>query len=271
MIERFLYDASVVGASGRITLPFDEIIPIQASLALPESGGFGSANVERFSFRDILSFESAQALVSASYSARGNAYDAVATVTITGLNIMGMVTAARVVARLASSHPADPEKGHSITPLGSYFENLRIAGYPVDADLATDTFTKFDSDAKVRKAYRENQDGFLEEFDTLTLTRRKDVPEDLRQFFPWLGRAGHSIEESHGVVACSLVRGLRGLPRELEPVGHVIRVPGFGIVRLAEFKMTGTDRRVSMLEIDLGSTPVGKLSIGGAQGNGSDW
>ncbi len=271
MIERFQYHSSVVGASGHITQPFNEIIPIQASLALPESGGFGVASVERFRFRGILSFESAEALVAGSYSPRDRTYDAVATVTITGLDLMGMVTADRVVARIASSHAADPDRGHSITPLGSSFENLRIAGYRVEADLATDTFTKFDSDAKVRAAYRQDQDGFREEFDRLTLVRRNDVPERLRQYFPWAGRGGHAIEESHGIVACSLVREISGLPRCLEPVGHVIHVPDFGIVRLAEFKMTGSDRRISMLQVDLGSTPTGTASIGGAQGNGSDW
>lgn len=270
MIERFAYHASVVGASGHITQPFNEIIPIQASLALPESGGFGTADVKRFNFQNILTFESASATVAGSYSTRDNSYDAVATVTITGLSVLGMVTAARTVARMASSHPADPEKGHSITPLGSYFEDLRIAGHPVELDLATDTFTRFDSDEKLRRAYRENEDGFRDEFDRLTLVARGDVPEFLRKYFPCAGR-GRSIEETRGVISCSLVRGIRGLPRSLEPVGHVIYIPGFGIVRLAELKMTSTDRRISMVEIDLGSTPSGKVAIGGAAGNGSDW
>ena len=271
MIERFQYHATATGASGHITLPFNEIIPIQASAALPETGGFGTARAERLNFRGILSFESAEALVAGSYSPKDRSYDAVATVTVTGLDILGMLTADRVVARIASSHPADPENGHSITPLGSYFDNLRIAGYPVELELATDTFAKFDNAAKVRAAYRENDDGFRDEFDKLTLTGRDDVPEFLRRYFPCLGPRAPSIEETHGIISCSLVRRISGLPRGLRPVGHVIHVPGFGIIRLAEFKMTGSDRRISMLEVDLGSTPTGKLSIGGAQGNGSDW
>jgi hypothetical protein len=272
MIERFQYHASAVGASGHITLPFNEIIPVQASIALPESGGFGTARADRLKFHGILSFESAEAVVAGSYSPKDRSYDSVATVTITGLDILGMVTAGRVVARIASSHPADPEKEHSITPLGSYFDDLRIAGRPVELDLATDTFAKFDNARKVRAAYRDNEDGFHDEFDKLTLTGREDVPEGCWKYFPWLGeRTSHAIEEEHGIVSCSLVREIHGLPRGLRPVGHVIPVPGFGIIRLAEFKMTGTDRRISMLEVDLGSTPSGKLSIGGAQGNGSDW
>ena len=115
MIERFRYHAFTTGVSGRITHPFDEIIPVQASLALPETGGFGTVRVDRFDFRGILSFESAQALVAGSFTPRTQSFDSVATVTVTGLNILGMVTADRIVARIASSHPPDPERGHSIT------------------------------------------------------------------------------------------------------------------------------------------------------------
>jgi len=267
MIERFRYHAFTTGVSGHITLPFDEIIPVQASIALPESGGFGTANAGRFSFRDILSFESAQAVVAGSFSPKDNSFDAIGTVTITNLNILGMVTADRIVARIASSHPQDPSQGHSITPLGSYFVNLRIAGHLIDLDLATDTFNRFDNATKVRKAYEENENGFRDEFDRLTLSGRNDVPDHLSKFFPCLRKQPFS----EPVTACSLVREIGGLPRELCPVGHVIRVPGFGIVRLAEFLITDSERSITMLQVDLGSTPAGKGSVGGAAGNGSGY
>ncbi|HVN04957.1 MAG TPA: hypothetical protein VMT86_11100 [Bryobacteraceae bacterium] len=271
MIERFRYHAFTTGVSGHITHPFDEILPIQASIALPESGGFGTARAERFDFHGIFSFESAQAAVAGNFSPKDRSFDAVATVTINGLNILNMVTADRVVARIASSHPEDPALGHSITPLGSYFENLRIAGFRVDLDLATCTFDRLDNATKLRAAYRDNQEGFRDEFDRLTLTGRNDVPAGLRKYFPCLGPQAPRIEESRGVIACSLVREVAGLPKELRPVGHVIRVPGFGIVRLAEFIITDNERSITMLQVDLGSTPSGSGSIGGAAGNGSDY
>lgn len=272
MIERFRYHAFTTGVSGRITHPFDEIIPIQASLALPETGGFGTACADRFDFHGILKFESAQAVVAGSFSPTNRSFDAVATVTVTGLNILGMVTADRIVARIASSHAEDPERGHSITPLGSYFENLRIAGHRVELDLATGTFTRLDTHAKVVDAYREDQDGFRDEFDKLTLTGRDDVPALLRKYFPNAGAGGsRSIEQAHGVIACSLVREIGGLPGELRPVGHVIHVRDFGTIRLAEFKITSSERSITMLQVDLGSSPAGSGQIGGAAGNGSGW
>ena len=39
----FLYHAEAVGASGHITLPYNETIEIQAAAALPMNGGHGTA------------------------------------------------------------------------------------------------------------------------------------------------------------------------------------------------------------------------------------
>lgn len=271
MIERFQYHAFAVGLSGHITVPFDEIIPIQASAALPETGGFGTDCVRSFRFRNILSFSSAETVVAGSFD--GKSHDALATVTIRDLDILGMVTASRMMARIASTHPVDNPGETVITPLGSHFENLRIAGYPVEVDLAVDTFNKFDTAGKVRAAYRENKDRFREEFGRLTLIGRGDeIPERIRCWFPWRHAAEtEEIPENNGIIACSLVREIRGLGSELRPYGHVIHVPGFGTVRLAEFKITQSARRITMLQVDLGSTPKGRISGGGAEGNGSPW
>lgn len=253
MIERFRYHASVMGVSGRITHPFDEVLPAQASLALPQDGGFGRISVNRFCFQGILSFEAAHALVSGSFSERDRTFDTTAMVTIEGLNILNMVTADRVVARIASSHHENPDRGHFITPLGSYIENLRIAGYPVTLDLATDTFHRLHNAGMVREAYARNTDGFGDEFDTL----------------PRLGKSG--VAEPGGVTACSLVRTIEGLPEELQPRGNVIQIRGLGGIRLAEFIMTDSERSITMISVDLGSTPTGSGAVGGASGNGSGY
>jgi hypothetical protein len=272
MIERFQYHAFAVGAAGRIDAPFEEIIPIQASCALPETGGFGTARVDRFQLRDIFSFHAATSVVCGSYSQRDRSFDALATVTIEGMNLLGMVTADRIVARISSRH-WDDGREHSITPLGAYFENLRIAGYLVKLHLATDTFSKFDTFDKVKTAYRENLDDFRDEFNGLSLIgRADDVPEKIRKYLPWCGlTGGKEIPETNGIIACSLVRELEGLGSELTQCGHVIHVPGFGTVRLAELKITTSASRLTMLQVELGSTPTGNVTAGGVESNGSSW
>jgi hypothetical protein len=271
MIERFQYNASAVGAAGRIVVPFDEIIPIQASSALPETGGFGTARVERFQFRDIFSFHAATAVVSGSYT-RNRSFDTLATVSIEGLNLLGMVTADRIVARLSSSYSEDGNE-HSITPVGSYFENLRIAGCPVKLRLATDTFSRFDTFDKVKEAYRENRDGFRGQFNKLTLVGQRDsVPEKIRKYLPWCSlTAGEEIPETHNIIACSLVSEMEGLGPEVKVYGHVIHVPGFGSIRLAELKITKCASRLTMLQMELGSPTTANLTTGGVETNGSPW
>jgi hypothetical protein len=294
MSDRFIYHAFAIGVSGRITAPFDEIIPVQASCALPEGGGFGTSRVEHFHFRNILSFTAAHAVVAGSDSpaetdtfdrltenkeekspqnSKGPSHDAVATVIVEGLDILGIVTADRIVSRIAASHPFDPEQPSSITPIGSYFENLRIAGYKVKLDLALDRFSKFDTSQGVRDAYKDNTNNFRDEFKQMTLIgKAAQIPQGLHKYFPSSGwGSDEKIPENNGIIVCSLVRKLEGLGRELTQCGHTIVVRGFGVIRLAELKITNSARRITMLSIDLGSTPRGSTGVCGAEGNGDGY
>jgi hypothetical protein len=271
-MERFNYHASATGVAGRIEIPFDEIIPIQGSMALPPTGGSGSVRVDEFRFRNILSFSSVTTVVAGSRSERDQTYDALATTTIENFDVLGVVTADRIVARIASVHPEDGGPP-SITPLGSHFDNLRIAGYPVEVDLATDTFTRLDTGHKVRQAYRDDEGGFRREFDALSLLGKNDaIPSRLQSYFPWRReQASNVIPERNGEIHCGLVRGITGLGADIVCHGHTIHVRGFGVVRLAEFRVTDSLRQLTMVQIDLGSTPKGHVSGGGAEGNGSGY
>lgn len=272
MIQRFQYHALAIGFGGEIIQPFREIIPVQASLALPERGGFGSSRVNCFNFRDIISFTSAYSVVAGSYSEGQRTWDTLATSVIEGLDILGVVTAQRIVARIACSYPADGGEP-SITPAGSGFEGLRIAGREPRVDLAVDTFARLSTDNSVRDAYRGNKDGFRDEFRAMAPANRGDkVPERLRAYFPAVeGASADEIPERNGVVECSLVRGISEVGRELSCFGHAIHVKGFGVIRLAEFRVSKFLRRITMLQVDLGSTPVANFSHGTAEGNGTGW
>jgi hypothetical protein len=246
-IERFRYHAETTGLTGRITLPFDQTIPPQASVTLPEAGGFVHAKVDNFNFRDIILFDRAVAFAAGSFSVKEDAFDATAAGTLEGLNILNVITADRVTARIASSHPksgAEPR----ITPTGSSFENLRIAGYKVEVDLAPDLFCEFDT-ASGLKAAAEAGAG------------DKDAAGGVKPLI---------LETlASGEMSCTLVRSIRGLGKEITVRGNVIRIPGFGVIRLAQIFVSPHKRRVSMLQFDLGSTPDGAGQAGGAEGNGT--
>jgi hypothetical protein len=116
-LPRFFFTGHAVGFGGRVTLPFDEQIEAQAATALPVTGGYGSARVENFRFREICSFRSAHSAVSGIYNFQSQSWESLITVTIEGLSILGLVTADRVVGRFTSSHPNPdvkdvPEQGY---------------------------------------------------------------------------------------------------------------------------------------------------------------
>lgn len=129
---KFLYHALASGLSGQITLPFHHTIEVKAPSALPFTGGYSSAREKEFRYEQILSFESAESVTTGSETA--NFYETLATSTIEGLNILNVVTADRVVARLASKYSKD--KGErSVTFTGSHFANLRVAGCPLEVTI----------------------------------------------------------------------------------------------------------------------------------------
>ena len=117
----------------------------------------------------------------------------------------------------------------------------------------------------MREAY-EKDENFRNEFDQLSLTGKgPDIPDTLRKYFPSCGiQKQAAIPERKGIIACSLVRNLvsRGnLPR----YGHIIPLRGFGIVRLAELKMSQGLRRITMLQVELGSMPEGSVMVASAK------
>lgn len=129
MDKAFLYHALATGVSGHIAQPFERLIEVQAPSALPFTGGYSASRVEGFRFEHILSFSSAASVSTGSEST--NSFNTLATATIEGLKIFDVVTADRVVARLASIYSKD-NGARTATFAGSHFVNLRIGGHPVE-------------------------------------------------------------------------------------------------------------------------------------------
>src|SRR5262249_8601519 len=102
--RRFLYKAHAVALAASFTKPQTEFLEAQAACSLPVTGGLSSSRVENFRFRDIVSFRAAQSHASGTYNPQTGAYNTLVTSEIEGFSIMGVVTADRIVARLASKH-----------------------------------------------------------------------------------------------------------------------------------------------------------------------
>src|SRR5215467_9540483 len=102
---QYFYNASAYGLAGEIERPTRCSIPMQAATTLAGSGGRGYQRVERFTAPPFVSFDAAYTEVGGSFDECHNQHTTFAYSVIEGLNIAGMITADRIVARMAIYSP----------------------------------------------------------------------------------------------------------------------------------------------------------------------
>ena len=241
-MERFLFDSEAYALTGRFTVPFDEVIPVQAMATLPMTGGYGSVQVENFDFRHLIRFRRATASVSGSQSRKDRDHHGPlvsrATIEIEDFNVLGMVTAGRIFATVSTSIPYSGEEASLYLQAG--FDDLRIAGQPVNPEIDTDFFNRFP------------------QWSALTAEVSRNAPKGLTL------TGGSSFRND--VLGFTLARGsVRGAK------ASEISIPNFGTISLAELFVTPYSRRISMIRIELGCPEEGRLEIGGTGGNGASW
>jgi hypothetical protein len=135
--EAYLYRGEAFALGGYLTSPFYESIETQAASVLSPTGGYSSAHVEDFRYKEFFSFSRASTQLIGSYNEQGYEFNTLMTATIENLNILNMVTADLVSCRMAIVYKGDPTKAEkpSVNPAGSFFVNLRIGGKPLDPDV----------------------------------------------------------------------------------------------------------------------------------------
>lgn len=232
----FHFHAEGHAFSGEFRHPAWCPITTQASASLPTIGGHASAQVDDFHFQDFVSFKSAHTHISGKHR-HDDTYATHATTTIHGLNILGVVTADLVVCRLTSIHRPKEKEGH-ITAEDSRFEGLKINGEDVKVTLRHDLLVK------------------CKTFADLT----KGIASD--------AKSGKIAESYDKVAICSLVEKIETKLKGVDAKRHVIEVPNFGKIFLAEvFAEPGT-RTLTMLRLELGSPHVGDFTAAETRTNG---
>jgi hypothetical protein len=231
--KRFLFRAHGVAASGRLTKPSNEFIDAQASSALPVNGGMASAQVENFAFRNILSFARARTDLVGTFSPDEGAYNTLITTSVEKLSILGVLTADRVVCRLASRHLADGNEASIIT-LGSQIENLRVGGTEIPLGLDFPLLLQHNTAAKVRDAKL----------------------------------AG--IQDYNGIILTSIFNKVGPVPG-LSIEGNRIDIEQFGSISLGEIFISRNERRITMIRVALGCAADGDLDLNTVDGNGDSY
>ncbi len=276
------YHATAFGVSGELLRPAQRSIPAQAATTLAPGGGRGFDRVENFQLDGILSFRSASSEVGGSFDDCHNLHTSYAYSMIEGLNIAGMVTADKVVSRLAVYSPEEgstDESSFDIT--GSYFENLRICGYPVDVKLATHEFHKHDTYSKFERALQTKRADhllFLFELSKLGAKQLQDLEDKYHALHGVSKRiAGwkHGTSKNRATAyMCSAAGHLDlkqhvGVNSEIQGFGPIICIPKFGIVHLAEVVIHKERRQLNMLRVEMCSTGTGNIHTGGSDGGGT--
>ena len=245
----FRYHAGGHALSGVFHRPICHVIEAQASVNLPSIGGFAQAHVENFQAHHFVSFKSAHTHASGSKQ-DDDIVTINATSVVEGLNILGVVTADRVVSRVTSEYDrrkvgninGNNKEGHIIA-WGSEFHNLRIAGHLVTIKLRHNLLSE-------NKTFRELQ--------------AKLEPD----------KGPGKEEDIYGeVVLCSLVQDIEfGDLQGVERIGrNVLKIKHFGTISFAEVLATAGDRTLTMMRVHLGSPDGGLLVVAESCSNGRPW
>ena|SRR5579863_2885131 len=243
----FRYKARAAALSGHLTLPVNAEIEPQAAVDLPQEGGVTANRVDAFRLDHFVSFGAGLTSVTGAYDPDDDAFFTVVAAAVEDLDILGMIRAKRIVARLMSKaqyvEPSKPSFEPSFVATGSHFDGLVIAGHPVTVKLHAGILCELDTYGKV------NKDGAK--------------------------RLGKGYGKNHpvhgGTIECSLVESIdtKGAPG-LEVRGHdSIFIEQFGTIRFGEFVVNKYERHVTMMRVTLGCANKGEFLTVVGQGNGT--
>ena len=270
------YHATATAISGHLKLPVESEISRQAHAELPQKGGHISQRMKEFTLEGVVSFHAASTRVSGNKSTKeGQGWSTIATTVVEGLNVMEIVTADRVVTQIITEHPLEGYVPR-IFFLGTRFENLRIAGHPVEIEV----------DHNILGEKPANDGAYTKDPGVISrvgshykrVLESKGLPDDLRERY---NRFSGDLGKSEAF-ECSLVHRASGSYPGLS-FGHIVHVPDFGKIVLGKLKVTHekhdtptkapriTHVHLTMVDLELGCAADGHVPIGSGGANGSSY
>lgn len=270
------YNADATILSGHLRLPLVQKIEPQAHAHLREEGGYLSERSENYRLESVISFRTAYTHVAGNRSTKpGQGWTTISTTVIEDLNVLEIVTADRIVGQTITEHPLE---GYvpSVSFLGSRFENLRIAGHPVDLDL----------DLYILGSKPENDAPYTRHEGVLDRARQQyerilghgHLPVDLAEQYNRLNATLGSAE----TLECSLVNQASGRYPGLS-FGHKVHVPDFGEITLAKLTVVHEDPHpnskiprkttvgLTMIDFNFGCAIDGSMAVGRGGNNGQTY
>lgn len=270
------YHAEATVLTGDLHHPLVQEIKPQSNVKLAQRGGYLSEHSEPYRLEGVISFQKAYTQVAGNPDPKeGHGWSTLSTSVIEGLNVLEVVTADRVIGQIAADYPLE---GYvpSVHFLGTRFENLRIAGHPVNVDIHPDPY--FMGEKPPNDGPYTRHPGFMdrmkEQFDRI---RNADkVPAEIAERYNGVSSGSGDNE----TIECSLVSSVAGGYPGCS-WGHVIHVPGFGKIHLAVLKVEHSDYNrqlqtykktlfdLTMIELEMGCLAGGKSGLGNTLLNGT--
>lgn len=233
--------------------------------------------MENFRVDEVVSFKRGYSQVSGSVKREPNkiTHTTHATAAVEGLNILDVVTADRIVARLSSSFEEPPPGGPKPTEgkvllIGSKFENLRIAGYPVDVELDHGLFLELGTFSAVRDNWK------------LKDSKLRQMSGEAHRAFGLDEKVLPDQLEPSGSMFSSIVKevhfkdpGFGNRQGEFRHPGverlgpHAYFVVDFGKIFLGEILCQHGRKTLTMLRIELGSPNGGSFTA--VEGTSNGW
>jgi hypothetical protein len=254
--------------------PLREEIKPRAHVKLPKDGHYQFKQADPFRLDGLISYRSGYTQVAGHRSTKhAHGFTTLATSVVEDLNVLDVVTADRVVGQVSTEHPVFNEGPvPTVTFLGTRFDNLRIGGHKVEVERHVD----------ILGHRRGACECFFDDKGVLSrisdqyayISGVKDLPPWAKERYRWDAAAA----KQQGQLKCSLVNRVTGYPGV--SFGHVIDVPHFGRIFLAELSLDRTEAKdqdhndtykfsLTMIRLELGCLAHGSAKIAALDTNGT--
>jgi hypothetical protein len=264
-----------------------------------------SQHAKNFRLEGIVSYAAAHTQVSGHESDKHEgASVTLATSVVEDLNVLNVVTADRVVAQISTTHIPGEYCPH-VTFLGTHFENLRIARHRAEPYLKLDlagaraegkdalpvnkgTGLMNAIEAQYRRlrdsigslAEKEREQMRLRDTDaslvkkyygfTVDYAKIQDQAQKAKKDGNWDGITCSLVE--HVEIKDISVKAADGksiqIPPPAQTFGHVIHIPDFGNIFLAELTVKHNSYNLTMIRLEMGCLASGSMCIGSLNVNG---
>jgi hypothetical protein len=264
-----------------------------------------SQHAKNFRLEGIVSYAASHTQVSGHQSDKHDgASVTLATSVVEDLNVLNVVTADRVVAQISTTHIPGDYCPH-VTFLGTHFENLRIARHRAEPylklDLAgaraegrdampvnkgTELMNAIETQYQRLKdrigalADKEREKMRLRDTDALLAKKYYGFTVDYAKIQQQANAA--KKDDNWDGITCSLVEHVEikdmsvkaadgksiQIPPPAQTFGHVIHIPDFGNIFLAELTVKHNSYKLTMIRLEMGCIAAGSTAVASCTVNG---